>query len=105
MEIRVNLDPLEATTAFPYLVRTVTSNNSNQATLYKNLSKDQRRWGMVEKLLGKMGSPIEAQAMMYKELVYLVVLYGREICVVIDAMMTVLEVLHHRIERRIVGMT
>ena len=39
---RVNLESLEARTAFPYLVRTVTFNNSNWASLYRNLRKAQR---------------------------------------------------------------
>ena len=52
-----------------------------------------------------MGSPIEEHAMMYKAVVQAVLLYRRKIWVVMDTMMTVIEGFHHRIARRIVGMT
>ena len=60
---------------------------------------------MVTKVLGKTGAPIKARAMMYKLVVQAVLLYGRKIWVVTDSIRTVLEVFHHRITRRIVGMT
>ena len=41
--IRFNLEPLEATTAFPYLGRTVTFKNSGWAALCRNLRKAQRQ--------------------------------------------------------------
>ena len=93
MEIRVNLNPLEATTAFPYLGRTIRYNNSDWVALYS------RSWGLVAKVLGKIGSPIKAQAMIYKALVQAVLLYGSEIWVVTHAMITVIEGFHHRISR------
>ena len=55
MNIRVNLDPLEATTALNYLGNMVMYKNSDWAALYSNLRKDQRRWVMVENVLGKTG--------------------------------------------------
>ena len=60
---------------------------------------------MVAKVLGNTGSPIKACEMMYKAVFQAVTLYGSEICVVTDAMMTVLEVFHQRISIYIVGMT
>ena len=45
-------DNLEATTAFPYLIRKFTYNNSDWAWLYSNLLKYQRIWGMVTKVIG-----------------------------------------------------
>ena len=54
--IRVNLDPLEATTAFPYLGFTFTFNNSNWEALYSNFCKAQSQWGVVEIFLGKRGT-------------------------------------------------
>ena len=64
VEIRVNLNTLEATTVFPYLGRKVTFNNSDWAELYRKMRKSQRRWGMVEKVLGNTGAPIKSQVMM-----------------------------------------
>ena len=43
--------------------------------------------------------------MMYKTVVQVVLLYGSEIWVVMEATMTVLECFHYSIARRIMGMT
>ena len=67
--IKVNINPLDAATELPYLGKTITYHNSDWVELYRNLGKSQRRWGMVEKVLGKTGSPIKVQAMMYNKLV------------------------------------
>ena len=80
-------------------------NNSYWAELYSNLWKSQRIWGMMEKVLGNMWVPIKARDMMYKAVVLAVLLYGRKIWVVTDAMMTLLEVFHHSIAIRITGTT
>ena len=50
---------------------------------------------MVAMFMGKIGAPIYERAMMYKAVVYAVLLYGSERCVVIDAMMKVIELLHN----------
>ena len=92
--IKVNMNPLEATTDFPYLGHPITYNNSDWAALYSNLQKDQRRWGMVEKVPGKMGKLIKERTMMYKAVVQAVILYGIEIWVGMDAMMTAIEGFH-----------
>ena len=105
MEIRVNLNPLEATITFPYHRRTVAYNNSDWAALYSNLRNSQRRWGMVEKVLGKTGVPIKTWAIIYKLLVQAVLMYGSGIWVVVDATVAVLEGFHHRISIQITGMT
>ena len=80
-----------------HLGRTVMYSNSDSAVLYINLWKYHRRWGMLEKVLGKTGISIKAWAIMYKVSVQEVHLYRSEIRVVTDAMMTVLEGFHHRI--------
>ena len=103
--IRVNLNPLKATTAFPCLGRTITYNNSDWVALCSNLCKSKRRWGVVEKVLSKTGAPIKVRAMMYKTVVQEVLLYGREIWVVIGAMITLIEVFNHRISIQIVVIT
>ena len=80
-------------------------NNNDWEALYINLRKAQRRWGMVAKVLGKTGVLIKVQEMMYKAVVYVVLLYGSKILVVTDAMMMVLEGFHQRIARKVAGMT
>ena len=60
---------------------------------------------MVERVLGKTGAPIKAQAMIYMAVVQAVLLYGSEIWAFTDAMMMVQEGFHHRISGRIAGMT
>ena len=60
---------------------------------------------MVEKVLGKTGMPIKAWEMIYKLKVQAVLLYRSKRWVVTDAMITVLEGFHHRMARRIEGMT
>ena len=62
--------------------RTVAFNNSNWASLYKNLSKAQRWLGVVVKLLTKTGVMVRAPAMMYRAVVQIVLLYGSNSCVV-----------------------
>ena len=74
MEIRVNLNPLEETTAFTYLGRTVMYNNIYWSALYSKLSKDQWRWGVVVKVLVNMGTPLEEWAMMYKAILNVLLL-------------------------------
>ena len=93
MDIKVNLNPLEATILLSYLGLTITYNNSGWAALYSNLRKAYRRWGAVVKVLENTGAPIKAHAMMYKAVVQAVLLYGCRIWVVKGEMMTVLEIL------------
>ena len=54
---------------------------------------------MAVKLLGKTGALIKACTMMYKEVFQVVILYWRDIWLVADAVMKLLEVFHHRIAR------
>ena len=105
MVIRINLNPLEAKTAFPYFRITVTYNNSDLVELYSNLRKSHRRWGVLAKVLGKMGARVKSRFMMYKAVVLTFLLYGRKRWVVTDAKMTVLGGFHHRIVRQITGIT
>ena len=69
MEIKVNMIPINASTAFPYLGRPITYNNSDWAALYINFQISQRIWGIVAKVMGNMGATIKARAMIYKALV------------------------------------
>ena len=79
-------------------------NNRDWESLKSNLKKYQRRWGMTEKVLGKTGTTIKAPEMIYKAIVYTVLLYGREIWVVRDVMLKVIEGFCHMIAIWIVGM-
>ena len=79
-------------------------NNIDWEALYSNLRKSHRRWGMVAKVMGKMGAPIKAKAMVYKALVQAVFLYASEIWLVKDAMMKVLKGFYHSITILIAGM-
>ena len=76
MAIKVNINPLEAATALPYLGRKIMYNNSEWAALYRNMHKSQRRWWVVEKFIGKTIATIKLHSMMYKVLVQAVSLYG-----------------------------
>ena len=80
-------------------------NNSKWEALYSNLRRSNQIWGMVANVLGKTGFLIKSRVMMYKVLVQAFLLYGSEICVVMDTIMMILGGFHHRIERRISGMT
>ena len=60
---------------------------------------------MVNNVMGNTGAPIKAHAIMYNMVVQAVLLYGSKTWVVIDEMVTVPEVFHNRISRRIEGMT
>ena len=52
-----------------------------------------------------MGLMVRAWGIMYKEVVQSVLLYGSESWVVTGGMLKVLEVFHHRLSKRILGMT
>ena len=58
---------------------------------------------MVAKVLGKTGVPINDRSMIYKAVVQGMLIYRGEIWVVMDMIMTVQKVLHHRIARYIEG--
>ena len=76
---------------FSYLGKTVTLNNNDWEALYINLKKTKRIWGVVAKVLVKMGEPIKAREMVNKVVVQAPILYVSEIWVMMDVMMTVLE--------------
>ena len=78
----MNADPLEPAAYFPYLVRIFTFNNINWENLYQHLRKSWRWWGMVVKVLMRMGATVPAWAMLYKAVVQTVVLYGSKSWVV-----------------------
>ena len=52
-----------------------------------------------------MGVIVRVGTMMYNAVVHTVLLYGSKIWVIMEAMMKVLEALHHQIDSRITGKT
>ena len=105
MVLTVSQVPLEMVSSFVYLGRVVTHNNSDWATLYRNLKKALKRWGLVSRVLEKTGASARVRGMFYKVVVQTVLLYGCETWTVTDSMLKVLEGFHHRIARRISGKT
>ena len=83
MPIKVNLDLLESAAAFPYLGYTIAYNNINYSSLYHNLVKERRHWGMVLKVMEKTGGAIRARVIMYKVVLHTVIFYRSESWVVI----------------------
>ena len=60
---------------------------------------------MVARVLENMGATVQARVGLYKLVVQSVLLYGRGSWVVTGEMLKVLEEFHHRVARRITGMT
>ena len=58
----------------------------------------------MEKVLTKTEATVRVQEIMYKAVVQTLVLYGRDISVVTEAMLKVLEGLHHWLACMIAGM-
>ena len=101
----MNTDPLEPVAEFPYLGRTFVYNNIKWVTLYQNIWKAQWRWAMVEKVVKKTGETVWVRGMLHKAVMKLVLLYVGESWVVRGVILKLLEELHHRLARRIEGMT
>ena len=102
---QINVDALTPPEAFPYLDRTIAYNNSDWSEVCQNLRKVRRRWGVIAIKLVKKRASMWAQGMIYKTVDQSVLLYKREIWVVMGEMLKVLEEFHHRATRRITGMT
>ena len=90
MTIKVNLEPLESASTLSYLGHTISDNNINWVSLYHNLSKAQRRWGMVSRVMVKAGVTVKSRAMVYKPVLQMLPMYGSESWIIIDATMKVL---------------
>ena len=99
--IKFNINPLESATELNYLGNTIRYNNSDSVALYSNLKKSHRRYGMVAKVVGKMGKPIKACEIRYKLVVHAMLLYGSKIWALTDAIMKFIEGFSHRIARPI----
>ena len=58
MSIQVNVDLLETTSTFPYLVGNIVLNNKNWMDTYYNLRKANQKWGMVANVLVIAGETV-----------------------------------------------
>ena len=78
-------------------------NNSDWGAMYGNLRKAQRWWCMATKVMTNTVATVQTWVMIYKAVVQMVLLYGSKSWVVIEAMLKVMEVLHHRVDHRMAG--
>ena len=91
--------------AFPYLGRTIAYNIIDLAAVYQNLRKAQQCWWIISKVMPKTGATARDHGMLYKAVTQTVLVYMIKSWVMMGDMLKVLEVLHHQVARRIVGMT
>ena len=80
-------------------------NNSYWAAVYLNLCKYWRRWGMISRVLERMGASVRAWGEIYKAVAQSVLLYGSNIWVVTGEMLKVLMAFQNQAAQQITGMT
>ena len=76
--LHINADTLPPSEVLLYLGQTITYNNSDWETVYLNLRKARRRWGMIARVLKRTGATMRDQVAMYKAVVQSVLLYVSE---------------------------
>ena len=79
MSIKINLDPLESAAVLTYLGRTIAHKNSDWEDLYHNPGKERRKWGMVSKVLEKMGVAVRDRATMYMLVLQMLMFIGSRV--------------------------
>ena len=97
----VGQQDLDQADDFCYLGRILLSNNSDWATLYKNIKKARQQWGKLVRVLKQDGASPRAFGMFYKAVVQSVLLYGVETWTITDPMLKALQGFHNRAARRI----
>ena len=75
---QINAETLPLSEAFPYLVRTIAYSNRDWASVYLNLQTYQRRWGMVARVIERMGATVRSRGAMHKAVAQSVILYDIE---------------------------
>ena len=70
--------PLEQVSEFRYLGRLLSSTDDDWPTIYSNLSKARKRWGMVARVLTREGAAPRTSAIFYTAIVQSTLLYGVE---------------------------
>ena len=86
-----------------YLGRQISYNNSDWVTLYRNLARAQKVWGMVVRVLQCEGASMRAKGLFYKAICQAVLLYSCETWTITDAMLAPLAGFHHHAARRLTG--
>ena len=90
VNIKVNMDPLDSASTFPYLGFTIAYNNSDWVALYHNLSKAQRCWVMMLGVMMKACTAVHSRSMFCKAVVQAVLIYGSDIWFIVVTMMKVM---------------
>lgn len=88
---------------FQYLGRPLTSTDSDWSAIYSNISKAQKRWGMVARVLTCEGVTPRMSATFYQAIAQSTLLYGSETWDVSDKVFKTLSGFHHRVVRRLSG--
>ena len=79
VSFQINAEALQPSESFPYLERTIAYNSSNLPTVYQNLRKAQRQWGVITRVLANTEATVRSQMMIYKAVSQSVLLYGSDI--------------------------
>ena len=61
----------------------------------------QRLWGVISRVLTKIGATVRARGMVYKAMEQFVLLYSSESWVVVGGVLKFLEGFHHQVARQI----
>jgi hypothetical protein len=100
-EFTVNGKKIKTVSKFKYLGRMVTNNDSDDATIMRNLKRARMKWGRLSRLLTVEGANPMAMGIFYKVIVQTVLLYGSESWVISKAQMRALRSFHQRCARYI----
>ena len=98
--IKFHLVPLDSASIFPYLLCIIPYYNIEQEAMYHNLRKAQKMWGMVSRILVKVGVMVRAREIIYKEVLHTVLLYGSESWFITYTMIKMLGRFRHQIAKR-----
>jgi hypothetical protein len=88
---------------FKYLGRILTEEDSDNATVERNLQKARKSWGMVATVLARRETSAHKMAYFYQAIVQAVLLYGSETWVVTKDQLQKLNTFHHWCARFITG--
>jgi hypothetical protein len=95
--------PLDASRAFLYLGRKLSSSDDDWLNVIKNLAKARQRWARISSVLTREGATPQVSAMFYKAANQTVLLFGSETWVLTPRMLSKLEGFHQQIARRLTG--
>ena len=98
-------EELEMVRDFRYLGRPLSELDSDMPAFRHNLRKARQKWGMLSRLLVREGATPLVSGKFYKAVVQAVLLYGSETWVWTESMRLAFQGFHHRVARRLTGMT